>query len=78
MCRIKILVAIVVIASFVISPIAYAHSGRTDSQGGHTCRTKCVEKWGLEYGEYHYHNNKIKVKIKAKQQTRQKSRRKSR
>lgn len=32
-----------------------AHPGRTDSNGGHTCRTNC-EKWGLEYGEYHYHN----------------------
>lgn len=34
---------------------ASAHPGRTDSNGGHTCRTNC-EKWGLEYGEYHYHN----------------------
>ncbi|CAM4505255.1 copper amine oxidase N-terminal domain-containing protein [Paenibacillus macerans] len=34
---------------------AGAHPGRTDSKGGHTCRTNC-EKWGLEYGEYHYHN----------------------
>ena len=33
-----------------------AHSGRTDSNGGHTCRTNC-EKYGLSYGEYHYHNN---------------------
>lgn len=32
-----------------------AHPGRTDANGGHTCRTNC-EKWGLEYGEYHYHN----------------------
>ena len=30
-------------------------SGRTDANGGHTCRTNC-EKWGLQYGEYHYHN----------------------
>lgn len=36
---------------------AFAHPGRTDSNGGHTCRTNC-EKWGLEYGEYHYHNGK--------------------
>lgn len=33
---------------------AYAHPGRTDSSGGHTCRTNC-EKWGLSYGEYHNH-----------------------
>lgn len=34
---------------------AMAHPGRTDSNGGHTCRTNCG-KWGLDYGEYHYHN----------------------
>jgi len=32
-----------------------AHPGRTDANGGHTCKTNC-EKYGLEYGEYHYHN----------------------
>ncbi|WP_211746948.1 copper amine oxidase N-terminal domain-containing protein [Paenibacillus sp. Marseille-Q4541] len=32
-----------------------AHPGRTDSNGGHTCRTNC-SKWGLSNGEYHYHN----------------------
>jgi hypothetical protein len=31
-----------------------AHPGRTDSSGGHTCRTNC-EEWGYSYGEYHYH-----------------------
>ncbi|MEK4853915.1 MBL fold metallo-hydrolase [Paenibacillus sp. FSL H7-0756] len=35
--------------------IANAHPGRTDSSGGHTCRTNCA-KWGLKNGEYHYHN----------------------
>lgn len=35
--------------------LAEAHPGRTDSSGGHTCRTNCA-KWGLENGEYHYHN----------------------
>ena len=40
----------------LLSPaLVAAHPGRTDSNGGHTCRTNC-EKWGLEYGEYHYHN----------------------
>lgn len=33
----------------------YAHPGRTDSRGCHTCRTNC-EKWGLSYGQYHCHN----------------------
>ncbi len=39
----------------LVSSIVNAHPGRTDSSGGHTCRTNC-EKWGLSYGEYHYHN----------------------
>lgn len=34
---------------------ALVHPGRTDVNGGHTCWTNCT-KWGLEYGEYHYHN----------------------
>ncbi|MFJ7951303.1 YHYH domain-containing protein [Lysinibacillus sp. NPDC096418] len=39
----------------LVPNFADAHPGRTDSNGGHTCRTNC-EKWGLEYGEYHFHN----------------------
>lgn len=35
--------------------VANAHPGRTDSNGGHTCRTNCSQ-WGLSTGEYHYHN----------------------
>lgn len=38
------------------APHVDAHPGRTDSKGGHYCRTNC-EKWGLSYGEYHYHNS---------------------
>lgn len=37
-----------------LNPVA-ASPGRTDKNGGHTCRTNC-EQYGLEYGEYHYHN----------------------
>lgn len=37
------------------SNVSVAHPGRTDANGGHTCRTNCAE-WGLEDGEYHYHN----------------------
>lgn len=33
---------------------AAAHPGRTDSRGGHTCRTNC-ESYGFRYGEYHLH-----------------------
>mgnify|MGYP001582003800 CR=1 FL=1 len=38
------------------SPV-FAHPGRTDSSGCHTCRTNCPS-WGLSYGEYHCHNAK--------------------
>jgi len=41
--------------TLLLPSITNAHPGNTDSNGGHTCRTNC-EKWGLEYGEYHYHN----------------------
>ncbi|MFT4415331.1 YHYH domain-containing protein [Fredinandcohnia humi] len=34
-----------------------AHPGRTDSSGGHTCRTNCPS-WGLDWGEYHYHDGR--------------------
>ncbi|WP_420178341.1 copper amine oxidase N-terminal domain-containing protein [Ornithinibacillus scapharcae] len=39
-----------------LTPIVNAHPGRTDSNGGHYCWTNC-SKWGLSYGEYHYHNS---------------------
>lgn len=35
----------------------FAHPGRTDSSGCHTCRTNC-SSWGLSYGEYHCHRSK--------------------
>lgn len=50
--KIAILLPIIL---FSVATSSFAHPGRTDSNGGHTCRTNC-EKWGLEYGEYHYHN----------------------
>jgi hypothetical protein len=40
---------------FFINPVTiHAHPGRTDSSGGHTCRTNCAS-WGLADGEYHDH-----------------------
>lgn len=51
----KKVLALTMLALLLFSSASYAHPGRTDSNGGHTCRTNC-EKWGLEYGEYHYHN----------------------
>src|SRR3990167_222657 len=35
----------------------FAHPGRTDSSGCHTCRTNCPN-WGLSYDEYHCHRAK--------------------
>ena len=48
------------ILMFIISILlnfdfVYAHPGRTDSNGCHTCGTNC-SKWGLYDGEYHCHN----------------------
>lgn len=51
----------VTVAFVVTAHTALAHPGRTDANGGHTCRTNCTEKWGLKYGEYHYHGIKAKT-----------------
>jgi hypothetical protein len=48
-------IALTVVLLVVVSTgSAFAHPGRTDSSGGHTCRTNC-DDWGLYYGEYHSH-----------------------
>lgn len=50
------LTLVAAISLFITSGgIAEAHSGRTDSSGGHHCWTNC-SKYGYEYGSYHYHN----------------------
>lgn len=41
----------------LLPTFVFAHPGRTDSSGCHTCRTNCV-KWGLSSGEYHCHRAK--------------------
>ena len=46
--------ATLILASIAFSVTAEAHSGRTDSNGGHNCSQKSKEK-GLCTG-YHYHN----------------------
>lgn len=48
------LVALVIFGG-VFTGFTYAHPGRTDRYGWHTCRTNCA-KWWLKYGQYHYHN----------------------
>lgn len=48
-------VIIIILISIFIFPIYIAaHSGGTDSNGGHHCWTDC-ENYGYDYGEYHYH-----------------------
>lgn len=48
-------ISIMVLVLFMaFSPLAHAHSGRTDSNGGHNCSDKSKAK-GLCSG-YHYHN----------------------
>lgn len=44
-----------IIFLFIQISVVYAHPGRTDSSGCHTCRTNC-SSWGLSYGQYHCHN----------------------
>lgn len=48
-----ILIAVVMLLIWLRDSVK-AHPGRTDSSGGHTCRTNC-SSWGYGYGEYHYH-----------------------
>lgn len=51
-------VNIILIAFILTIPsISFAHSGRTDASGCHTCRTNCAS-WGLSTGEYHCHRSK--------------------
>jgi len=53
-----ILLVVVVVLSVSFGPtVTFAHPGRTDSSGCHTCRTNCPN-WGLSFGEYHCHRSK--------------------
>ncbi len=51
----KIIILMLSILILFTDMNVYAHPGRTDSRGCHTCRTNC-EKWGLSYGQYHCHS----------------------
>jgi hypothetical protein len=56
--RFKKYLAIIIFFFVSFGPTAaFAHPGRTDSSGCHTCRTNCPN-WGLSYGEYHCHRSK--------------------
>lgn len=52
--NLSLFLSLLVAFLFLNNPV-YAHPGRTDSSGCHTCRTNCPS-WGLSYGEYHCHN----------------------
>ena len=54
--QVALLVAIGVVFIFAGTTDVLAHPGRTDSSGGHTCRTNCPS-WGRSYGEYHTHGS---------------------
>lgn len=56
----KIFSLIVLVLFLSTATPVYAHSGRTDSNGGHVCRTNCA-KYGLGNGEYHKHNPPVRV-----------------
>ncbi len=48
--------AILLLTSIIVTipSISYAHPGRTDARGGHTCRTNCA-KWGVPSNQWHSH-----------------------
>lgn len=52
----KIIFSLITLA-LIIPSVSFAHPGRTDSSGCHTCRTNC-SSWGLSTGEYHCHQSK--------------------
>jgi hypothetical protein len=56
----KTYLQLLLIISVIIPVYTYAHPGRTNSSGCHTCRTNC-SNWGLSSGEYHCHNAKAEV-----------------
>lgn len=56
---------------FVLPLDVFAHPGRTDAQGCHTCRKNC-SSWGLTSGEYHCHNKPTTIETKeARTESRQ-------
>lgn len=56
----KITLLAIIIVALISCQVVFAHSGRTDSSGGHNCSQKSKNK-GLCYG-YHNHQSVIKNK----------------
>ena len=48
-------IGIILTILLIVCNGVFAHPGRTDSSGCHTCRTNC-SKYGLKTGEYHCHD----------------------
>jgi len=55
--NIKTFLIISLLTVLFLPTSVFAHPGRTDSSGCHTCRTNCPS-WGLSTGEYHCHRAK--------------------
>ncbi len=53
----KKIISIIILIILLLPFVSFAHPGRTDSSGCHTCRTNC-SSWGLSSGEYHCHRAK--------------------
>lgn len=47
-----ILISLFIATLLAYAPLSFAHPGRLDSSGCHTCRTNCAS-YGLSVGEYH-------------------------
>jgi micrococcal nuclease len=47
-------IALSLVMLFGLVTPTFAHPGKLDKNGGHTCHTNC-EKYGLKKGQYHYH-----------------------
>ncbi|MFA6525616.1 MAG: YHYH domain-containing protein [Patescibacteria group bacterium] len=67
----KKLLVFLLVLFLASSNVAFAHPGRTDSKGGHVCKTNCA-KWGLKDGQYHKHKKTVKKKI-VKRETKKSS-----
>lgn len=65
------LILVLTLIAAILPASAIAHPGKTDANGGHTCRTNCGQ-WGLKDGEYHYHNKDGSIRKTADNKTAQK------
>lgn len=55
--KLNLVLFTVIVGLFALPISLYAHPGRTDRYGCHTCKTNCP-RWGLSYGEYVCHRSK--------------------